>query len=108
MAKYMLKKILMLVLTLLAVSFVVFAAFSILPGDPALQKLGTEATPEKLEAMREQMGLNDPFMVRYGKWLLGMLTFDFGKSYSYSMSVTDLIGDKIFINFTFLYFSHQY
>ncbi|MBQ3516964.1 MAG: ABC transporter permease, partial [Lachnospiraceae bacterium] len=100
MAKYMLKKILMLVLTILAVSFVVFAAFSILPGDPALQKLGTEATPEKLEAMREQMGLNDPFMVRYGKWLLGMLTFDFGKSYSYSMSVTDLIGDKIFINFT--------
>ncbi len=100
MAKYMLKKILMLVLTLLAVSFVVFMAFSILPGDPALQKLGTEATPEKLETMREQMGLNDPFMVRYGKWLLGMLTFDFGKSYSYSMSVTDLIGDKIFINFT--------
>ena len=77
MAKYMLKKILMLVLTLLAVSFVVFAAFSILPGDPALQKLGTEATPEKLEALREQMGLNAPFLVRYGKWLMGMLTFDF-------------------------------
>lgn len=100
MAKYMLKKILMLVLTLLAVSFVVFAAFSILPGDPALQKLGTEATPEKVEALREQMGLNEPFLLRYGKWLLGMFTFDFGKSYSYSMSVTDLIGSKIFINFT--------
>ena len=100
MAKYMLKKLLMLVLTLLAVSFVVFAAFSILPGDPALQKLGTEATPEKVEALREQMGLNEPFLLRYGKWLLGMFTFDFGKSYSYSMSVTDLIGSKIFINFT--------
>ncbi|MBO5341121.1 MAG: ABC transporter permease [Lachnospiraceae bacterium] len=96
----MLKKLLMLVLTLLAVSFVVFAAFSILPGDPALQKLGTEATPEKVEALREQMGLNEPFLLRYGKWLLGMFTFDFGKSYSYSMSVTDLIGSKIFINFT--------
>ena len=54
MAKYMLKKILMLVLTLLAVSFVVFAAFSILPGDPALQKLGTEATPEKVAAAEER------------------------------------------------------
>ncbi len=100
MVKYMFKKLLMLVLTLLAVSFVVFAAFSILPGDPALQKLGTEATPEKLEALREQMGLNESFLIRYGKWLFGMFTFDFGKSYSYSMSVTDLIGSKIFINFT--------
>ena len=99
MAKYMAKKLLMLVLTLLVVSFVVFAAFSILTGDPAVQKLGTQATPEKLEALREQMGLNEPFMVRYGKWLLGMFTFDFGKSYSYSMSVTELIGSKIFINF---------
>lgn len=98
MGKYIVKKLLMLILTLLAVSFVIFAVFSILPGDPAVQKLGTEATPEKLEALREEMGLNGPFILRYGKWLLGLLTFDFGQSYSYSMSVTDLIGGKIVIN----------
>lgn len=100
MAKYMLKKVCMFVLTLIAVSFVVFAAFTILPGDPALQKLGTEATPERLESLREQMGLNDPFLIRYGKWFLGMLMFDFGTSYSYSMSVTELIGSKMIIQVT--------
>ena len=62
MGKYLLKKGLTLVFTLLVVSFVVFAIFSILPGDPALHKLGTQATPEKLEALREEMGLNVPFI----------------------------------------------
>ena len=98
MGKYLLKKTVMVVLTLLAVSFVVFAIFTILPGDPALHKLGTQATPERLEALRESMGLNEPFMLRYLKWLSGMLVFDFGNSYSYSGSVTALIGPKIPIN----------
>ena len=60
MGKYVLKKIAALILTLLAVSFVVFFLFSVIPGDPAVSKLGTNATPEKVEALREQMGLNAP------------------------------------------------
>lgn len=105
MGKYLLKKGLTLVFTLLVVSFVVFAIFSILPGDPALHKLGTQATPEKLEALREEMGLNVPFILRYFKWLGGLLTFQFGDSYSYSCSVGDLIGSKIPINVVLMIFS---
>ncbi len=98
MGKYVLKKIAALILTLLAVSFVVFFLFSVIPGDPAVSKLGTNATPEKVEALREQMGLNAPFFVRYFKWLFGILHGDFGTSYAYSMPVTKLIGSKIPIN----------
>ena len=100
MGKYVVKKLIALVLTLLAVSFVVFFLFSVIPGDPAVSKLGTQATPEKVEALREELGLNQPFMVRYAKWLVGIPRGDFGKSYAYSMPVSKLLGGKIIINGT--------
>ena len=53
--KYFLKKITGLIITLLIVTMLVFLAFDIIPGDPALAKLGTEATPEQVEALREEM-----------------------------------------------------
>ena len=105
MGRYVLKKIAALILTLLAVSFVVFFLFTVIPGDPAVSKLGINATPEKLEALREQMGLNAPFFVRYFKWLFGILHGDFGTSYAYSMPVTQLIGSKIMINGTLAFFA---
>lgn len=101
MLKYTLKKILMLILTMLLVSFVVFALFNVIPGDPALNKLGTNATPEKLEAMRESMGLNGNFFLRYFKWIGGYFVGNFGTSYSYSCSVGSLIFGKIPINATY-------
>ena len=100
MGKYIVKKIASLSLTLIAVSFVVFFLFSVIPGDPAVSKLGTNATPEKVEALREELGLNAPFMVRYFKWLTGIPRGDFGKSYAYSMPVSKLIGGKLMINGT--------
>lgn len=100
MGKYVIKKIITLMLTLLAVSFVVFFLFSVIPGDPAVSKLGTQATPEKVEALREELGLNQPFMVRYFKWLSGIPRGDFGKSYAYSMPVSKLLGGKLIINGT--------
>lgn len=98
MAKRMLRKVLILAGTLLVVSFVVFTMFEIIPGDPAINKLGTDATPEKIAALREQMGLNAPFLIRYIKWLGGMLIGNFGKSYTYNCSVADLLLNKIPIN----------
>lgn len=98
MGKYVVKKIASLALTLLAVSFVVFFLFSVIPGDPATSKLGTNATPEKVEALREELGLNAPFMVRYFKWLVGAIRGDFGDSYAYAMPVKQLIGGKLIIN----------
>lgn len=93
--KYALKKIGTMLFTLIIVSFLVFAAFSIIPGDPAIAKLGTEATPDKLNALREEMGLNGPFLVRYANWLLSLARGDMGQSYSYQMSVGSLILSKL-------------
>ena len=66
--KYLAKKLAGFVMTMLVVSFLVFAAFAVIPGDPATAMLGTQATPEKLAALREQMGLNEPLLVRFGSW----------------------------------------
>lgn len=89
------KKILSSLLTILVVSCLVFLAFNIIPGDPAVAKLGTQSTPEKLEALRTSMGLNRPLAERFSEWVCGALRGDFGTSYSYSMKVTDLIADKL-------------
>ena len=67
--KYMIKKLTTLIITLLLVSMVTFVAFSVIPGDAAIAKLGTDATPERIEALREEMGLNDPIPERYVNWL---------------------------------------
>ena len=93
--KYFLKKITGLIITLLIVTMLVFLAFDIIPGDPALAKLGTEATPEQVEALREEMGLNDPLPVRYVNWITNFLQGDMGVSYKYEQSVQEMIGDKI-------------
>ena len=89
-----------MIITLLAVSFLVFLAFAVIPGDPAMAKLGTDATPGRLEALREEMGLNRPLLVRYGDWAAGMLRGELGNSYSYDMPVADMIGEKIPITLT--------
>lgn len=96
--KYIVKKIGTLIGTLLLISFLSFLAFTIIPGDPAVSMLGTEATPERLEALREEMGLNDPVLVRYGNWLKDFAMGDMGTSYSYHVSVREMIGDKFVIN----------
>jgi len=99
-AKKIIKKFIFMLLTLLMVSFLVFLAFAVIPGDPAVHKLGTEATPESLAALREEMGLNKPFFARYALWLFSFVKGDMGISYSYGMPVGDMILDKLPITFT--------
>ena len=67
--KYTVKKIAGLIITLLIVSMLAFLAFELIPGDPARSILGTEATESKVQALREEMGLNRPLPKRYGKWV---------------------------------------
>lgn len=93
--KYAGKKLISMLATLLIVSFLVFLAFSVIPGDPAVSKLGTQATPERLNALREEMGLNRPFLIRYGSWLAGACRGDFGTSYSYGTSVSAMVLEKL-------------
>ncbi len=89
------KRLAIFVITMLIVSFVTYAAFSVIAGDPAMRMLGTEATPERLAALRRQMGLDQPFPIRYLRWLAGFVTGDLGISYSYSQPVGELIAPKV-------------
>ncbi len=98
--KYIIKKVISMIITLVVVSLCVFLAFSIIPGDPALKKLGTEASPELIAQTREQMGLNDPVIVRYFRWFGAFLQGDMGKSYNYSVPVAGMILNKIPITLT--------
>ena len=98
--KYIIKKIFSMMITLVVVSFCVFLAFNIIPGDPALRRLGTEASIELIEQTREQMGLNDPLLVRYARWFVNFLHGDMGTSYNYSVPVAGMILNKIPITFT--------
>lgn len=97
---YLAKRILILIATLLLVTILAFLAFQVIPGDPVLSMLGTEYTPERAEALRDELGLNGPLLVRYFSWLGGFLTGDFGVSYSYSMTVAELIGPQLPVTLT--------
>lgn len=92
--KYAAKKLLMLLLTMVAVSFLTFAAFQLVAGDPATDRLGTQATPEAVAALRHEMGLDRPFLVQYGSWLAGIATGDLGQSYS-GGAVSDLLAARL-------------
>lgn len=99
--KYFMKKTITLIMTLFLVSVAAFLAFQVIPGDVVTSILGTEATPEREEQLREELGLNDPPVTRYFRWAGGVLRGDLGRSYRYSknmnemMPVAELIGDKL-------------
>ena len=78
--------------TLLVVSVILFAAVEWLPGDPAQQILGVNATPERLDVLREQLNLDDPVPERYGRWLWSALQGDLGESVRTGQPVGELIG----------------
>ena len=94
--KLLARKLLTLLPVVLAVSFLTFLLTSLLPGDPALQVLGgAEPSAEQIEAVREDLGLNDPLPVRYGKWLGNALTGDLGTSYRTGESVIGAITERL-------------
>lgn len=95
MLKYIGKRLLMLIPVILVTSFLIFWAMSLTGGDPARMVAGDRATEEEVEAIREQMGLNDPFMVRYGRYVKGMLTGDMGKSYVTNKDVFQTFMEKL-------------
>ena len=68
---------------MILVSFLTFAAFHIISGDPARAILGMNATETQLELLRHEMGLDKPFIVQYFNWLLGFFSGNLGISYSY-------------------------
>jgi peptide/nickel transport system permease protein len=79
------------VLTLWLVSLGVFVVSELLPGDVAIFILGQQATPDTLEVLRKQLGLNEPAPVRYVAWLIGFLRGDWGRSLALQVPVADLV-----------------
>lgn len=88
-----------MVITLIVVSVCVFVAFSLIPGDPATRKLGTEATAEQVAALRAQMGLDAPLHVRYLTWITSFVKGDFGISYQTGDAVRSLLAKRIPVTF---------
>lgn len=89
------QRVLVALLTLLAVSVIIFFITSLLPGDAAQEALGQAATPETVAALRAQLGLDQPAPLRYWSWLTGLLSGDPGMSMVNNMAVKDMIGERL-------------
>jgi peptide/nickel transport system permease protein len=87
-----------LVISLVLASMLVFTVVNVLPGDVAAIMLGTNATPESLEALRHQLGLDQPGWLRYLVWVGGMLRNDFGTSQLSHSEVAPLIFQKLSVS----------
>ncbi len=93
--RYIIKKIIILILTMLLISLFTFFAFHIIPGDPARLILGTEASEEKVALLRSQLGTDLPLSTQYTRWIGGFVRGNFGNSIRYSMPVSDLMKGRI-------------
>ena len=93
MLLYLVKRLLLGMLIVVFAVTLLFCMIHLVPGDPARILLGPRATTEMIANLSAQMGLDQPLVLRYFEWIGGMLTGDFGRSYTYSVPVIDL---KIF------------
>ena len=91
MLKYMISKLISLVVILFVVSILVFLMVHLIPGDPVLNMLGLSAQPEAVQATREKLGLNDPLFVQYGNFVGNIMKGDFGVSIRTKKPVLDEI-----------------
>lgn len=91
MYKYILKRLALMIPVIIGVSFIIFSIMSFMPGNPARLILGEKATPEAIEQINEELGVNDPFLVRYANYVKDALRGDFGTSYSTKQPVINEI-----------------
>ncbi len=98
MLRFALKRLVSLAVTLWVASLVIFLSLEIVPGDPAAFMLGMNAQEDTLNALREELGLNQGPVQRYLDWVGGMLVGDFGTSYTYRTPVSQMILDRVQIS----------
>lgn len=98
MSWFLFKRVLTFAATLLCSSAVIFFVLEVMPGDAALVRLGDTATPEAVAALRAQLGLDEPALVRYSAWLSGLLRGDLGISVAYGTPVSELIGERLVVS----------
>lgn len=95
MAKYILKRIIAAIPTLIVVSVLIFGLIRFIPGSPAQVMLGDDATPDEIAAMEVKLGLDQPIVVQYAKWMGGALTGDLGDSIYYHAPVLKIITERL-------------
>lgn len=99
MVSYIIRRTLILIPMLLVISFLVYLGLELTPGDAVSYMLSPEAmadmSPERLEAVRDSLGLNDPFIIRYFTWLGNVLQGDFGYSLSSGVPIKDIVFDRL-------------
>jgi peptide/nickel transport system permease protein len=91
---HLLRRLPVLLLTLLSVAALTFLLSRLLPGDTARLVLGPDASPEQVTALREKMGLDEPLVVQFMQWVGGVLTGDLGRSYITNQPVMEAILDR--------------
>ena len=95
MAGYLLRRLVQAALILLGVSLITFFLLYVLPADPVRQIAGRSATPQTVANIRAQLGLDQPFIVQYGRYLAGLLQGDHGRSYLQKTDVATLIAARL-------------
>ena len=95
MAAYLIRRLIQSALILLGVSFITFVLLFVLPADPVRQIAGRSATPETVENIRAQLGLDQPFVVQYGRYLGALVQGDLGRSYLQKTEVATLIWSRL-------------
>ena len=92
---YYLKKIFKMVFSIYLIGTISFLLLELIPGDPALAILGVESSPEDIAILRENLGLNKSLGERYFQWGKGVILGDFGNSFKYGESVSNLILERL-------------
>ena len=98
MLHYLAKRLLSLGLSLAIASMVIFAVIEVAPGDPASFMLGTGAQEDTVAALRTELGLDQGKLSRYVTWVGGMLTGEFGTSYTYRTPVVEMVKDRLWVS----------
>jgi len=95
MIAYIIRRLLIMLPMLLIISFLIYLGLELTPGDPVSYMIGPEAlatlSAEQINAMREALGLNDPFFIRYGKWLFNVIRGDFGYSLTSGVAIKNIV-----------------
>jgi len=103
MPKYIFKRFMMMIPTLLVISFIVFVIIQLPPGDyletyiAELESQGESVDMDKIAFLRQEYGLDRPFMVQYVEWIKGFVVGDFGYSFEYDLPVSEVVGDRMWL-----------
>lgn len=104
MGKFIAKRLLAMIPVLIGITFIIYTILALTPGDPAVSILGETATQEQIEELREEMGLNDFFVIRYFKYIFNAVRGDFGTSYRTGLSVVSELMARLPYTFILAFF----